>query len=287
MMTRAYTTILEIVGFVLWQISNLATRLKLLLDQHRQRVRYTARPDDVFIVTYPKSGTTWLQMILYQLTSDGEMDFSHINSQSPHFEEDLQQNIALRPSPRIFKSHLPYSQMPKGRGKYIYVTRNGLDVAVSYYHHYQAYQRLGGTFDQFYAMFLAGKTAYGSWFEHVAGWRSNSAKLDVLFVRFEDLKEDLEGSIRRIAEFCNIELEADDLARVVERSHFDFMKQHEEKFDLAYGHLVQRGMQLGRFLRKGGTGDGREALSEAQQAAYKKLFSEHLSDSGLDDYDAP
>src|SRR5262249_61834635 len=97
-------------------------------------VDYVPRPDDVFIVTYPRSGTTWMQMILYQLTSDGNMDLPHIAEYCPWVERSVRsaRRFYTRPSARIFKSHLPYAQIPKGPGKYIYVARDGKDVAVYY-----------------------------------------------------------------------------------------------------------------------------------------------------------
>jgi len=65
---------------------------------------YVPRPDDIFIVTYPRSGTTWMQMILYQLTTDGSMDFPHIAEYCPWFERSLRsaRGFETRPAPRIF-----------------------------------------------------------------------------------------------------------------------------------------------------------------------------------------
>jgi Sulfotransferase domain len=62
----------------------------------------------------------------------------------------------------------------------------------------------------------------------VAGWRAQAvvAGDHVLRVRYADLVQDLEGSVRRIAAFCRITLDAERLARTVERSRFDFMRQH-------------------------------------------------------------
>src|SRR5579872_5891123 len=60
-------------------------RLKIL----QVRALYEGFPDDIFIVSYPKSGTTWVQMILYQLMTSGEMNFPHIDCVSPHLEETL------------------------------------------------------------------------------------------------------------------------------------------------------------------------------------------------------
>jgi hypothetical protein len=77
-----------------------------------------------------------MQMILYQLTTDGLMDFPHIAEYCPWFEKSLcsTRGFETRPSPRLFKSHLPHPWIPKGPCKYIYVARGGRDVALSCYH---------------------------------------------------------------------------------------------------------------------------------------------------------
>src|SRR5262249_53366710 len=174
-------------------------------------LEFVPRPDDIFLDTYSRSGTTWMQMILYQLTTDGNMDFPHIYEYCPWFEASLRAagGFEGRPSPRLFKSHLPYHQIPRGPCKYIYVARNGKDVAVSYFHYYQTYRGYQGTFAEFFDQFLAGKIPPGSWFEHVHGWWRHRHDPNVLFLRYEDLLGDLEGSVRQIIAFCGFEIAPD------------------------------------------------------------------------------
>ena len=120
--------------------------------------KFNPRPDDIFVVTYPRSGTTWMQMILYQLTTEGNMNFPHITMVCPWFERLLKDGAAFDalPSPRVFKSHLSYRKIPKGPCKYIYVARDGKDVAVSYYHFHATHIGFKGSFDEFFERFLKG-----------------------------------------------------------------------------------------------------------------------------------
>ena len=110
-------------------------------------------------MTYPRSGTTWTQMILYQLTTDGRMDFAHITQVCPWFERALKagRDLDALPAPRVFKSHLTYRRIPKGPCRYIYVARDGKDVAVSYYHFYRSHMGYKGTFEEFFERFLTGE----------------------------------------------------------------------------------------------------------------------------------
>jgi hypothetical protein len=250
---------------------------------HLKYLNYVPRPDDVFIVTYPRSGTTWMQMILYQLTTGGDMDLPHIAEYCPWFERSVRsaRGFETRPSPRIFKSHLSYAKIPKGPGKYIYVARDGKDVALSYYHLYRQYNDYEGTFAEFFERFLCGKVEFGSWFEHVRAWWVHRNDANVLFLTYEELSSDLDGCLRKIATFLKIELPPERLVTIRERCGFDFMKSNEHKFDPALELLWEQGIQLKSFLRNGKVGGGAVRLSEAQRAQFDRAFSDRLEKLGI------
>jgi hypothetical protein len=188
---------------------------------------YVPRPDDIFIVTYPRSGTTWMQMILYQLTTDRRMDFPHIAEYCPWFERSLRsaRGFETRPAPRIFKSHLAYRHIPKGPCKYIYVARDGRDVALSCYHLCRNYNGYQGTFAEFFDHFLRGQDEFGSWFRHVRGWWAHRHDPNVLFLTYEELTRDLEGCLRKIIAFCGFDVPPERLPVILERCSFASMKR--------------------------------------------------------------
>src|SRR5579864_3965630 len=68
---------------------------------------FNTRSDDIFIASYPKSGATLMQMMLYQLTTEGEMDFPHIACVSPLLDDALRFGDSLEsfPAPRLLKTH--------------------------------------------------------------------------------------------------------------------------------------------------------------------------------------
>lgn len=269
----------SVLRWFVW-LPNLAGRR---IQERIRHLEFIPRPDDVFVVTYPRSGTTWMQMILYQLTTDGSMDLPHIAEYCPWFERSLRARRAFetRPSPRLFKSHLPYGKIPKGPCKYIYVARDGKDVAVSYYHLNRTYNSYEGSFAPFFNWFLEGKSPFGCWFEHVAGWWAHRHDPNVLFLTYEELKRDLEGSIRRIAAFIGQDVPPDRMPLIVERSSFDFMKQHENKFDPAMESLWEQGVKLKSFLRHGRAGEGAVCLTEEQKTRFEKAFAKQLDDLGI------
>lgn len=261
------------------------------LSGHRYRLVYEGSPDDLFIVTYPKSGTTWLQMILYQLTTDGAMDFAHIDEISPHLEETLvptgRKISDLPGTPRVVKSHLAYRHIPKGPGKYIYCTRNGLDVAVSYFHQSRKWPPQNQVpMDEFFRRFMAGQVPYGSWFEHVAGWLRNEDRLDVLFVNYEELSADLEAGVRRIADFCGIAIDPAAMPRILERSSFAFMREHNARFAVERRMLPKPAPKPAEappaFIRQGKVGGWRQELDAGSVAEFQREFDRWLRDLGDD-----
>lgn len=268
-----------VLRWLVW-LPNLAGRH---VQEKLRQLDFVPRPDDVFLVTYPRSGTTWMQMILYQLTTDGSMDFPHIAEYCPWFERSLKaaRGFETRPSPRIFKSHLPWRKAPKGPCKYIYVARDGKDVAVSYYYLNRTYNSYEGDFARFFDLFLAGKTPFGCWLEHVREWWAHRDDPNVLFLTYEELKRDLEGAVRRIAAFLGRDVPPQRMPGIAERCGFAFMKQHEDKFDPAMESLWEQGVKLKSFLRRGRVGDGAVCLTEEQQARFDQTFGSRLRELGV------
>jgi hypothetical protein len=215
--------------FYLWVAHRLSWRGHNLL--------YRGQPDDLFIVSYPKSGTTLMQMLVHQLLTDGHIRFAHISEFCPHLERDLfpmlmrrRETIDALPRPHVLKSHLEYSTIPKGPGRYIYVMRNGLDVVVSLY--YQ--DRRGGmemSFEDYFRRWISGPTSSGRWFEHVRNWLTNKAKLNVLYITYEELRRDFIGTAQRVAQFCDAKPSSDDWPRIAHNCSFDAMRAIEPQVD--------------------------------------------------------
>jgi hypothetical protein len=244
----------------------------------RGTMELEVRQSDIFISSYPRSGTTLTQWIVYLLAHEAQPDPMHLTKVSPWFERSLAigelsaSDFDRFPSPRVFKSHLPRQWLPDG-ARYIYVERDGLDVLLSYFHFYRDYLGFEGSLDDFHQRFVDGRLQYGSWFDHVAGWRERASDPDVLFVRYEDLLSDRKGSIERIVEFLGWERDERWVDRVVSESSFDAMKQRESVFDHATALLLERGVSPQSFLRTGQSGLGADALSDAQVRAIRERRS--------------
>ncbi len=284
------------IGLMLKRLGRVGKQLSEVALQLNIRSGDTTSPflreSDIFLVTYPRSGTTWMQMILYQMTSEGDVDFDHISAVSPWYERAVlaakmsSQALENLPEPRVFKCHLRFDEVPKTNGKYIYVMRDGMDVAVSYYHHYR-YFGYQGSFDEFYQhKFLTGNVPNGRWFTHVKQWRENKDGLDVLYINYRELKEDLMATLRKIGEFCQLQLSEDKYAEVAKRADFTFMKQYQEKFDHGTEMLWELEMELqqrreeftrqlasfeGDFIRHGKIGEGQQTLSAEQRKQFDAM----------------
>jgi Sulfotransferase domain len=227
--------------------------------------RFERRPDDVYIATFPKSGTTLLQMIVHQLRGDGEMDIPHINAVVPWLEPELLNEnyafLAALPAPRVLKTHLLYERLPPG-SRVIYVVRDVREVFVSVLHHQSMMlgQRL--TPEELAPQFLHGEPFLGNWFEHLESWWPHRRDPNVLFLTYAGMVGDLEGTVRRVAAFCGLPLDESRMPRILERCGIEYMRRHEAKFDPRL-QVIDPGLQ--GFIRQGKAGRWREELPETQR----------------------
>ena len=228
--------------------------------------------DDIYIASYPRSGTTWLQMILYQLTTSGEMTFVHISQVVPFIDRCLQlgRDLSTLPRPGVFKTHLPYQQVAKWPGKYIYVARDGRDVLVSYYYFHQRHPDFKPTFSEFFDRFIRGQVQYGSWFRHVTEWQAHANDDSVLYLSYENLLTNFDENLRRIAAFCNVPLSPERFEAVKERSSFAFMKRHARQFDHTTAIVLEMIEQNARqpFIREGKSGSWKEHFTPEQTRVF-------------------
>jgi aryl sulfotransferase len=260
---------------------------------------FAFRDGDIIIVTYAKSGTTWVQQIAAQLIFGGHEPES-IWSSSPWFDlrildPEVRREVEKQTHRRFLKSHLPADALViSPRAKYIYIARDGRDTALSYFNHhfnandeYFARFRTDECFDwppfercendplHFFRRWLEHNGApYWPFWEHVSSWWALRDQPNVLLLHFADMKSDHPAAVRRIADFIGISTTEDTLRKIVEQSGFEYMKANAERFAPRGGAGWDGGANT--FIHKGTNGRWREILTEADVKAYETKAEKEL-----------
>lgn len=241
--------------------------------------------DDIFIITYPKSGTNWMIEILSLILKDGDPSWIRsvpIWKRAPWCETILGAFSLLdQPRPRLMSSHLPIQLFAKAfftsKAKVIYIGRNPRDVVVSLYHYSKIAGQLKdpGTPDQFLQNFLKGEVQFGSWFDHIKGWIRMKGKENFLFITYEELQQDLHSCLQDICQFLGRPLGKEALDSVVAHSAFGAMKANAmSNFTLLPPSLLDQ--RHGAFLRKGVCGDWKNHFTVAQSEAFDRVYREQM-----------
>ena len=259
---------------------------------------FSLRSDDVWIVAYPKAGSTWTQQIVRLLQNRGEDDGKVLSESVPWLEALSYMYPHIKPdqlpSPRLFQSHFMYDKMPCGSPnttpcKYIYVARNPKDLVVSYYYHHRGFKKLHlgeVQWEEFFELFVSGRADFGDYFEHVLGWWAHRDDDNVLFLKYEDMKKDLPTAVASIAKFIekDKELSTTILDQVVKRTTFDAMKSDPKANHSWTAH--HRDPSEPPFMRKGVVGDWKNLLTAEQSKRMDTLYQK-LQAAGLEfDFDA-
>lgn len=247
--------------------------------------KYETRPDDVFLVTYPKAGTFWLAEIVYNIAKPKAPNEQVSRTETiPLLEIYSLDTLELYPSPRYFKTHLPYEMIGRNsqhRGKYIYLARNPRDVAVSYFHFLRSGVEFGwdGTWEEFFGYFIQGNVPFGSYFDHVLPWWNHRNDENVLFIKYEDMKKDLINNINLIAEFLNFNLSREEAEFVAQKSSFKAMKANPETNMEQWSDSFKPGSS---FMRKGIVGDWVNYFSEEQIEQFNQWYASYTEGTGLE-----
>ncbi|XP_041510366.1 amine sulfotransferase-like isoform X1 [Microtus oregoni] len=249
------------------------------------------RDDDVFIVTYPKSGTVWTQQILSLIYFEGHRNNTEniqTVNRAPFFEYSNHVDLAKMPSPRIFSTHLPYYLVPKvfknKKVKILYIYRNPKDVLTSYFH----YSNLvilfeaSDSIETFMQAFLDGRVLGSNWFDHIRGWYEHRHDFNIMFLSYEDMKKDLRGSVLKICSFLEKELSEEDVDAVVRQATFQNMKSDPRaNYDDIVKNKIGTRNKEGTFLRKGTIGDWKHHLTVDQNERFDRIFNRNMKNIPL------
>ena len=187
---------------------------------------FPAFPDDSFLVSYPRSGSTWLRFLIGNLIcKDCPVTFHNVEKIIPDIHVNSSRFIASIPRPRLIKSHEYYD--PR-YGKMVYLVRDPRDVVLSYYRYYRKIRRFpeGYPMEKYIAAFLTGQLqSWGSWAQNVTSWLAvREGKPGFLLLRYEDLREDPVCELLRVCDFLEIQCTSDELIRAINLSSADRMR---------------------------------------------------------------
>ena len=260
------------------------------------------RDDDIIIATYAKSGTTWMQQIVSQLLFEAD-DTLPVAEMSPWVDlrvppkEIKLPMIEEQTHRRFMKTHLPVDALVfSEKAKYIYVGRDGRDIVWSLYNHhvnaneawYDALNNTPGrvgppigpppeTTVEYFENWLDNDGApFWSFWENVRTWWDVRDMPNVLFVHFANLKADMEGQIRRIADFIDVSPDELPMDNVLRHCSFDYMKSNAAQSVPLGGAFWEGGART--FIHKGNNGRWTESLPASMSERYERMAVEQLGD---------
>jgi aryl sulfotransferase len=258
------------------------------------------RDDDIVIGTYAKSGTTWTQQIVSQLIFGGAEGIE-VATISPWLDmrilprAETRAMLDAQAHRRFIKTHLPLDALVfSPKAKYIYIARDGRDVAWSAHNHFARVKdefydllndtpgrvgppmpRLPADVRQFFLEWLEGD-GYPLWsfWENIRTWWEARHLPNVMLLHFADLKADPERKIREVASFLEIEVAEETWPVILEHCSFGYMKQHAEHVVPLGGAPWEGG--AGTFINKGTNGRWRDVLTDRDNRRYRMLAAEQL-----------
>ncbi|XP_054619425.1 sulfotransferase 1 family member D1-like [Dunckerocampus dactyliophorus] len=248
-------------------------------------------PSDLLIATYPKAGTTWVQEIVDLLLHNGDSETckrAPIPIRIPFLENTARLGIpssldllkAMDP-PRVIKTHLPFHLIPKGfwenKCKVIYVARNAKDNLVSYFyfHKMNLTHPEPGPWEGFIQKFMNGQVPWGSWYDHVKGYWEEREKRNILYLFYEDMKENPRREVERIMRYLDLSLSDDVISRIVELTSFEIMKENPTT-NYTFMSKPVFDHSLSTFMRKGEVGDWKNYFTPEQATEFDEDYEKKM-----------
>jgi len=246
-------------------------------DRHTAGRGVTVLPDDVWLVSYPKSGNTWTRFLLANLLNkDISVDFSNIEKLVPDIYQHSNLHLLSTTSPRVLKSHEYFDPRYK---KVILIVRDPRDVVVSYYHHKIKTGIITEkhSMTEFVDSFIHAKEdEFGSWGENVGSWLgARSEGRGILILRYEDMLSDTVSSLQKITSFLSVASSTDELNSIYLKCEVGEMQKLEKEQSHLWKPMAgTRDDKL--FVRKGVSNAWEDELSDSLSQRIVDAWSKQM-----------
>ncbi|KAL5007808.1 hypothetical protein ScPMuIL_016614 [Solemya velum] len=262
-------------GGIYWQLPPRKTPQEM--KAHIDALKYLKiRPDDVFLFTYPKSGTHWIFQILNMLLKrDAELTYGNLKSSMLEF--GMREMYESQPPPRISMTHLLPDKLPDNLltsgNKIIFFSRNPKDVAVSMYYHVVKTPSIEykGTWENWLSLFMSEKCCFYNWFTVMNKWHDlkfTHPTAPILTIMYEDLLKNTVSEVKRIAHFLDVPTDDELIQRIIHKCGFDQMYTHDMT-------------QNDRTVMTGKIGDWKNHFTVAQNERFDAWFEERIKYTNL------
>ncbi|XP_074270374.1 flavonol sulfotransferase-like [Silene latifolia] len=270
---------------------------------------FLSRDSDLIITGLPKTGTTWLKSLLFTIVNraiypinQNPLLKNHPQELVYNLESDIYgeafayprpQHLVELPSPRLLSTHLPYASLPESirtsNCRLLYICRNPLDTFTSLFHFAVSYLKNTNSkeilrFEDLFDDFCAGRTIHGPFFEHVVTyWKMSLEQPEkLLFLKYEDLKDDPKHHLKRVAEFIGMpftpfEESQSIIDQIIEFCSIGNMKELE----VNKSGVINKFFEKKSYFRKGEVGEWRNYFTPFMVEKMTKLMEEKLEGTGL------
>ncbi len=205
------------------------------LSEMSEPALFTPRSDDVYLVSYPRSGNTWMRVILSELLyGESGRSIKDLQYYIPDIHVKVRVAEVIPSGYHVVKSHFPYNN-PRRMSNYrrvVYLVRDPRDVVLSYYRYMTALGYYNGKLEAFLPDWLCGRVWPCSWQEHVNSWTGHRAEdlgINLLIIRYEDLLFNAENEISRLASFLALDVSQEWMRHAITSAYVQEMRAKEER----------------------------------------------------------
>uniref|UniRef100_A0A3Q2Z440 Sulfotransferase n=1 Tax=Hippocampus comes TaxID=109280 RepID=A0A3Q2Z440_HIPCM len=122
--------------------------------------------------------------------------------------------------------------------------------------------------------------AWGYWHDHVKGFWEEQEKRDILYLFYEDMKENPRREVERIMKYLDLSLSDDDIGHIVELTTFKNMKENPmTNFSFFPPEIYNQ--SISKFMRKGEVGDWKNHFTPEQSAAFDEDYEKKMKQANI------